>query len=213
MDIAAYAAEGELKDYWFLENVERGSENCLEGFLFPDTYDFYKNSTPREVLEKLLDNFEYRFSEEMRAQIDTLNANVTGGSYGVREVVIVASLIEKEAAAPAESPTIAGVIYNRLFNWGGTPAYLNIDAAIVYAQGGQSDTIDTSLDSPYNTYTHTGLTPTPISNPGLSSLKAALSPESHNYYYYVLNPSTGMHTFSTTYEEHSAYVNAYAEVQ
>ena len=213
VDIAAYAAEGELKDYWFLENVERGSENCLEGFLFPDTYDFYKNSTPREVLEKLLDNFEYRFSEEMRAQIDTLNANVTGGSYGVREVVIVASLIEKEAAAPAESPTISGVIYNRLFNWGGTPAYLNIDAAIVYAQGGQSDTIDTSLDSPYNTYTHTGLTPTPISNPGLSSLKAALSPESHNYYYYVLNPSTGMHTFSTTYEEHSAYVNAYAEVQ
>lgn len=206
VDAAAYAANGELKDYWFLEDVARGDQYCLEGFLFPDTYEFYKNSTPREALERMLNNFEKKFSEEMRAQIDTLNENVTGGGYTVRDVTIVASLIEKESAAPAESPAIAGVIYNRLFRWDGTPAYLNIDAAIVYAQGGNADTIDTSLDSPYNTYTHTGLTPTPISNPGLASLQAALQPESHNYYYYVLNPSTGMHQFSTTQEEHNAYI-------
>lgn len=205
VDIGAYAVDGELDDYWFLENVERGSEYCLEGFLFPDTYQFYKNSTPREALEKMLDNFEVRFNEEMRAQIETLNANVTGGGYTVREVVIVASLIEREAAAPSEAAAIAGVIYNRLFRWGDTPAYLNIDAALVYAQGGDNQTIDTTLDSPYNTYTHVGLTPTPIANPGLSSLEAALNPETHDYYYYVLNPSTGMHQFSTTYEEHEAY--------
>lgn len=209
-DIAAYAATGELEPYWFLEQVERGSEYCLEGFLFPDTYQFYKNSSPKEALEKMLDNFDYRFSEEMRAQLDTLNANVTGGSYGVREVTIVASLIEKESAAPAESPAIAGVIYNRLFRWGDTPAYLNIDASLVYAQGGDNSTIDTSIDSPYNTYTHTGLTPTPIANPGLSSLKAALDPEMHEYYYYVLNPSTGMHQFSKTYEEHEANRTSFA---
>ncbi|MDO5546318.1 MAG: endolytic transglycosylase MltG [Eubacteriales bacterium] len=211
-DLAAYAASGELKDYWFLDGVERGQEYCLEGFLFPDTYDFYKNSTPREVLEKLLDNFDRRFDEDMRAQIEILNANVTGGGYGVREVTIVASLIEKEAAAPAEAPAIAGVIYNRLFRWD-SPAYLNIDASIVYALDGKTDLTreDLQVDSPYNTYTHTGLTPTPISNPGLSSLQAALNPESHNYYYYVLNPDTGMHTFSTTYEEHSANVAAYSE--
>ena len=214
-DLAAYAANGELKDYWFLENVERGDQYCLEGFLFPDTYDFYKNSTPREVLEKLLDNFEVRFDDEMRAQIETLNANVTDGSFTVREVAIVASMIEKEAAAPSEAPNIAGVIYNRLFRWDGTPAYLNIDASIVYALDGKTDLTreDLQVDSPYNTYTHTGLTPTPISNPGLSSLRAALNPESHNYYYYVLNPETGMHAFSTTYEEHSANVAAYAEGQ
>ena len=205
VDIGAYAVDGELDDYWFLENAERGSEYCLEGFLFPDTYQFYKNSTPREALEKMLDNFEVRFNEEMRAQIETLNANVTGGGYTVREVVIVASLIEREAAAPSEAAAIAGVIYNRLFRWGDTPAYLNIDAALVYAQGGDNQTIDTTLDSPYNTYTHVGLTPTPIANPGLSSLEAALNPETHDYYYYVLNPSTGMHQFSTTYEEHEAY--------
>ena len=165
------------------------------------------------MLEKLLDNFDYRFNEEMRAQIETLNANVTGGGYTVREVTIVASMIEKEAAAPAESANIAGVIYNRLFRWGGTPAYLNIDAAIVYALDGKSDLTreDLQIDSPYNTYTNIGLTPTPISNPGLSSLQAALNPANHNYYYYVLNPETGMHTFSTTYEEHSANVAAYSE--
>ncbi len=210
VDIGAYAASGELDDYWFLENVDRGDQYCLEGFLFPDTYQFYRNSTPREALEKMLDNFEFRFDDEMRAQIDTLNANVTGGGYTVREVVIVASLIEREAAAPSEAGAIAGVIYNRLFRWGDTPAYLNIDAALVYAQGGNNETIDTQIDSPYNTYTHTGLTPTPIANPGLSSLKAALNPETHDYYYYVLNPSTGMHQFSTTYEEHEAYRAQYA---
>lgn len=211
VDIGAYAASGELDEHWFLEGVPRGSEYCLEGFLFPDTYQFYKNSTPKEALEKMLDNFEFRFSEEMRAQLDALNANVTGGSYGVREVVIVASLIEKESAAPAESPKIAGVIYNRLFRWGDTPAYLNIDAALVYAQGGDNTTINTQLDSPYNTYTNVGLTPTPIANPGLSSLQAALNPETHDYYYYVLNPATGMHQFSTTYEEHEAYRAQFAE--
>ena len=206
-DIAAYAANGELDDYWFLEGVERGSENCLEGYLFPDTYDFYKNSSPREVLTKLLDNFEIKFSEEMQGKLAELNGRITK-DYTVREIVIVASLIEKESAAPAESPAIAGVIYNRLFNWG-YPAFLNIDAAIVYAQGGNAEHIDTKLDSPYNTYTNIGLTPGPISNPGLSSLKAALDPESHNYYYYVLNPSTGMHQFSTTEAEHNAWVDTF----
>ena len=213
VDAAAYAANGELNDYWFLEGLQRGSETCLEGYLFPDTYEFYKNSTPEEALEKMLDNFGYRFNDEMRAQIDALNANVTGGGYTIREITIVASLIEKESAAPAESPKVAGVIYNRLFNWGGNPAYLNIDASIVYALDGKTDLTreDLQTDHPYNTYTNIGLTPGPISNPGLSSLKAALNPESHNYYFYVLNPSTGMHQFSTTNEEHNAYVRQFSE--
>ena len=208
-DFLKEANTGDFSQYRFWQYVPDDKDapdrflKC-EGYLFPDTYDFYKNSTPREVLEKMLDNFGYRFSEEMRAQIDTLNATVTDGSFTVREVTIVASLIEKESAAPSESPRIAGVIYNRLFHWD-YPALLNIDAAIIYAQDGVSDHIDTSLDSPYNTYLHTGLTPTPIANPGLASLQAALNPESHNYYYYVLNPATGMHQFSTTQEEHEQY--------
>ena len=213
-DIAAYAANGELNDYWFLENVERGTETCLEGYLFPDTYEFYKNSTPREALQRMLNNFEIKFDEEMRAQLDTLNAELTG-DYTIREITIVASLIEKESAAPVESPKVAGVIYNRLFNWGSNPPYLNIDASIVYALDGKAELTreDLQTDHPYNTYTRTGLTPGPIANPGLASLKAALNPESHNYYYYVLNPATGMHQFSTTNEEHNAYVRQFAEAE
>lgn len=206
-DAANYAATGELDEYWFLEGVERGTTNCLEGYLFPDTYEFYKNSTPKEALQRMLNNFGIRFNEEMRAQIDVLNEELTG-NYTVREITIVASLIEKESAAPAESPRIAGVIYNRLFNWD-SPAYLNIDASIVYAQGGEASTIDTSLDSPYNTYTNVGLTPGPISNPGLASLQAALNPESHDYFYYVLNPSTGMHQFSESQAQHNAYIREF----
>ena len=207
-DLAAYAANGELKEYWFLEGLDRGFEYCLEGFLFPDTYDFYKNSSPRDVLEKLLDNFEFRFNEEMRAQIETLNANVTGGTFDIHKVVIVASMIEKETAGNDESPKIASVIYNRLFNWGNTPPFLNIDASIVYALDGKTDLTadDLRIESPYNTYTNTGLTPGAISNPGLASLKAALNPETTNYYYYVLNPAEGVHKFSTTLDEHNAFI-------
>ena len=211
VDIAAYAANGELDDYWFLEGVQRGSENCLEGFLFPDTYDFYENSSPREVLEKMLDNFNHRFAEEMKAQLDSLNANVTGGTFDIHDVIIVASMIEKETANNEESPMIASVIYNRLFNWGSTPPYLNIDASIIYALDGKTDLTseDMRVDSPYNTYLHVGLTPGPIANPGLASIKAALNPETTKYYYYVLNPATGKHQFSSTLEEHESYVDQY----
>ena len=208
VDAAAYAANGQLNDYWFLEGVERGTENCLEGYLFPDTYEFYKNSTPREALQRMLNNFEIKFTEEMRAQLDTLNESLTG-DYTIREITIVASLIEKESAAPEESPKVAGVIYNRLFNWGDNPKLLGIDAAIVYAQGGNAEDIDTGIDHPYNTYRNPGLTPGPISNPGLASLKAALNPEMHDYFYYVLNPSTGTHQFSTTQAEHNAWIDQF----
>ena len=223
-DLAAYAASGELDFYWFLEGIDRGTENCLEGYLFPDTYQFYTNDTPRNVLQKMLNNFDYRFTEEMLAQLPLLNEEVSammranGRSQDyidshqltLADVVIVASLIEKETATAAEGYTIASVIYNRLYNWGDTPAYLNIDAAMVYALGGKTDLTadDLRIDHPYNTYLYTGLTPGPIANPGLSSLKAALDPSSTNYYYYVLDPSTGVHHFSRTYEEHQAFIRS-----
>ena len=221
-DLSAYAADGELEDYWFLEGVTRGDPYCLDGFLFPDTYQFYKNESPENVLDKLLSNFNNRFDEEMQAQIATLNEHLTalmrkGGKsedfiaqnqFTVRDVVIVASMIEKETSSAEEGSTIASVIYNRLFNWGDNPAYLNIDASIVYALEGKTDLTqdDLKVDSPYNTYTHTGLTPGAISNPGLASLKAALAPQDTNYYYYVLDPSTGSHRFTTTYDEHQAAI-------
>ena len=221
-ELEAYAAAGELDEYWFLDGVERGEANCLEGFLFPDTYNFYMNDSPEVVLEKMLDNFDYRFSEEHEAQLEVLNNWLTGlmqengkdESYiqgnllDVREVVIVASLIEKETAGADESSTIASVIYNRLYDWGDTPRFLNIDAALLYVLGHKEvlTNEDLQVDSPYNTYTNTGLVPGPIANPGLSSIEAALNPKGTNYYYYVLDPSTGDHLFASSASEHEANV-------
>lgn len=218
-DLEAYAASGELDDYWFLEGVERGDKYCLEGFLFPDTYDFYENSSPRLALEKMLDGFNYRFTQELYNQLPTLNARLTEmmrkngfddtfiaeNQMDLRSVLTVASLIEEETANNAESYKIASVIYNRLFNWGNNPRYLNIDAAIFYALGEHKEALtaeDLQIESPYNTYTHTGLVPGPISNPGLASIQAALNPEDTSYYYYVLDPEEGAHLFNKTYEAH-----------
>lgn len=221
-ELEAYAAGGELDEYWFLSGVQRGEANCLEGFLFPDTYNFYLNDSPETVLEKLLDTFDYRFSEEHQAQLETLNetlreqmqasgkdeAYIADNLLDVRDVVIIASLIEKETAGADESATIASVIYNRLYDWGDTPRYLNIDASLMYVLGHKEALTneDLQVDSPYNTYTHTGLVPGPIANPGLNSIEAALEPADTNYYYYVLDPETGDHLFASTASEHEANV-------
>ena len=214
-----FAASGELSSYWFLEDVERGDKYCLEGFLFPDTYNFYQGGGAEHAITKLLNGFNNKFNEDMQNALDALNkdlaatmrANGKSDDYvvenmlTVQELITVASLIEKEAASAAESPNIASVIYNRLYDWGSNPRYLNIDAAIVYVTGNNKE-IDTSVDSPYNTYLNTGLTPTPIANPGMSSIEAALKPADTNYYYYVLNPETGSHVFASSYDEHAANV-------
>ena len=217
-DLEKWAANGELSEYWFLDGVQRGDKYCLEGFLFPDTYDFYENSTPRAALEKMLDGFEYRVNEKILEQIPVLNEHLTAmmrkngssetfiaeNQLDIRDVINVASLIEKETASNQESYRIASVIYNRLFNWGSTPRFLNIDATVIYALGGKTDLTseDMIIDSPYNTYVYQGLTPGPIANPGLASIEAALNPESTSYYYYVLDPGAGVHQFSQTLAEH-----------
>ena len=221
-ELEAYAATGELGDYWFLEGVERGDRYCLEGFLFPATYDFYENSTPKQVLTKMLNAFEMYFSEEIYAKLDVLNgqlrelmvasgkdeAYIADNLLSLRDLINVASLIEKESSGAEESPSIASVIYNRLYQWGDTPRYLNIDASIIYALDGKTNLTseDMSVDSPYNTYNRTGLPIGPIANPGLSSIMAALEPASTPYYYYVLDPAVGTHIFAKTYEEHKKNV-------
>ena len=130
----------------------------------------------------------------------------------LRGLITVASLIEEETASATESHKIASVIYNRLYNWGSSPRFLNIDAAIFYALGEHKSALtseDLQIDSPYNTYVYQGLVPGPISNPGLDSIKAALDPENTSYYYYVLNPAEGKHDFSKTLDEHEKKVDKY----
>ena len=205
-ELEEYAANGELDEYWFLEGVERGDKYCLEGYLFPNTYDFYENDDPERVLEKMLDAFDAAFTDVMKQNLEELKG------YSIREVIIIASMIEKETANTAESFTVSSVIYNRLNNSSEFP-YLNIDATIVYALGGKSDLTedDLKIDSPYNTYTNKGLTPGPISNPSQNSIAAALDPEDTDYYYYAFDPSTNAHHFSKTYKEHQAFLDSLKE--
>lgn len=221
--LETYAETSQFSSYWFLEGMERGNKYCLEGFLFPDTYKFFTNDTPQRIFHKLLSRFGDQFDEEMVAQIDELNARLVqmykknGYSeeyanerkLSVYEVVIIASMIEKETAHSGESQDIAAVIYNRLTNPGNYP-YLNIDATVVYALGGKTDLTkeDLQVDHPYNTYKYEGLVPGPISNPGLLSLKSALKPSEEKYYYYVLDPSVGEHHFSKTYQEHLDFIES-----
>ena len=222
-ELEEYAANGEFSDFWFLEGVERGDRYCLEGFLFPDTYDFYEHSTPREALGKMLLGFQARVDqEETTAALAALNerlsammrakgcseAHISEHQLSLRDLLIVASLIEEETASSKESPLIASVIFNRLTEDQMYERYLNIDAAIIYATG-DADNIDTSIDHPYNTYKYAGLTPGPISNPGLDSINGALHFEDSEYYYYVLNPETEMHQFSKTLAEHEEWVEKF----
>lgn len=220
-DLMACAAEAEF-DYWFLEEIPYGEATRLEGFLFPDTYDFYESDDPERVLDKLLSNFNKKFSEQAQEQLELLNEQLaqclTNGGYdesyiashklSIRDLITVASMIEKETADASESGNIASVIYNRLCNPGSFPC-LQIDATVVYALGGIDHPLtyeDTQVDSPYNTYLVQGLPAGPISNPGLSSITAALNPQETDYFYYALDNSTGFHHFSETYDEHNQFL-------
>lgn len=218
-ELETYAANGELGDYWFLEGISRGNKYCLEGYLFPATYDFYENSSPKQVLTKMLDAFEANYSQELQDQLASLNTRlsemmrkngcteeyIAGNQMDLHKVITVASLIEKEMANEDESQTIASVIYNRLTEDQAYERYLNIDATIFYALDERKEALtaeDLQIESPYNSYTNPGLVPGPIASPGLACIKAALDPADTGYYYYVLDPSAGSHIFNKTYEEH-----------
>lgn len=207
-DLKAYRVQS---DYWFLEGMDLSAEYPLEGFLYPDTYEFYVNGSPREVFSRFLSRFGNIMEEKLKDvalkdYVAKLNDRL-GKDYTLYDVMIVASMIEKESANSGENYELSSVIYNRLVNPSQFP-YLKIDATIVYAQGGNTETIDRELDSPYNTYKNKGLPPTPICNPSLLSIQAALNPADTDYYYYALDPSTGSHHFSKTSKEHQAFLNS-----
>lgn len=186
----------------FLQDIPLGDYRRLEGYLFPDTYTFYLNEDPKTAINKLLVNFDSKFTDEMRAQ-------VAQTEYSIRDILTIASLIEKETDGEDEKK-IASVIYNRLERpTAETAGFLNIDASILYATGGTE--VDTTADTPYNTYTNKGLPPGPIANPGMAAINAAMNPdETGYYYYYVLNPENNRHEYSTNYNDHMALVNKYA---
>lgn len=222
-ELEEYAANGELSDYWFLEGVERGDKYCLEGYLFPDTYDFYVDDDPGRVLEKLLSAFDDRFTEKMHESLGQINdiyasrlrdegyseEYIAEHQIGIREVVIIASMIQKESASSDENYIISSVIYNRLVS--DDFPLLQIDATVVYAWGGEIEDVlyeHMQIDDPHNTYMYEGLPIGPISNPGRDALYAAMSPSDTDepYYYYVLNPDTWKHEFFSSYDDFENYL-------
>lgn len=183
---------------WFLKDAN----NNLEGYLYPDTYNFFVESTPEEVVERMLN----RLDEKIQPYQDEL----TNHKLNIHEIMTIASLIEKEARHDEDRPKISSVIYNRL----NKDMILQIDASILYATGHKEEILKTDLqiDSPYNLYKYKGLPPTPIASPGIKSIEAALFPDTTDYLYYVADRKTGYHHFSKTYEEHKANTNKYWKV-
>jgi len=180
--------------YEFLSDIPYGEENRLEGYLFPDTYQFFTSSSPEEAISKFLDNFQSKMTEEMRQKCAQLG-------YSEREILTIASLIEMEAGTDTERATISSVIFNRLSS--SYYPYLQIDATVQYALEERKENLtyaDLEVDSPYNTYKYQGLPPGPIANPGLASIRAALNPEYTGYYFYALNKN-GTHEFFSTYSQ------------
>ena len=177
----------------------------VEGFLLPNTYDIPKEYTPLQIAEMMIKSFDKKITPIYLEKKSKLPVNLT-----LKEVVTLASLVEREASVPEERPIIAGVYYNRLK----IGMRLECDATIQYALGHQKKELlysDLEIDSPYNTYKYEGLPPGPIANPGEEALKAVLNPTKHNYYFYVLNgiKNNGTHVFSETAREHEHAVDKY----
>jgi uncharacterized YceG family protein len=186
----------------FRYGAPRGTRS-LEGFLFPATYELNVGAPARDLVERQLAAFRDNFAG---VNLDrSRRKNLT--AY---DVLIIASMVEREAQLAKERPLIAAVIYNRLSD--GTP--LGIDATTRYALDKPSGALRQSeleLDSPYNTRKRAGLPPTPIGNPGLSSIRAAAAPANVKYRYFVVKPGTcGEHVFAATIEEHDRNVARYA---
>jgi UPF0755 protein len=195
-----------------------------EGYLFPDTYRFKKATPPEKVLETMLARHRAVFDELKKLHARSVDKLKKQLSWTDRELVILASIVEKEAADPAERPTIASVFYNRLTSPSFTSRRLETDPTIRYgctipakkSPGCVGWQITDRLrraqlddaDNLYNTYQRPGLPPGPISNPGRGSLEAVMAPVDSDYLYFVARDARS-HVFSKSYEEHTRAVNKY----
>lgn len=178
------------RDLWILDNLE--DDTILDGYLFPETYRVFPDSTPQEVVRKMVRTLQQSLTDELLRDIDEQGRSI-------HEVLTLASIVEKES--PVEDmPDVAGVFYKRLQ----AGIRLESDATVNYVLGTkklQPTFADTEVDHPYNTYENPGLPPGPIGNPGMAAIRAAVYPADNPYLYFLHKP-TGETVFSRTFAEH-----------
>ncbi len=190
-------------NYPFLKNIPTDTKYPLEGYLFPDTYIIRKGATPEEIIIKMLNRFEEVISQYTNY--------VNTSSYNLNEILTIAAIVEQEAKLSEERPVIAGVIYNRL----NADMRLQMCSTIQYVLEKRKAALsysDLEISSPYNTYRNDGLPIGPICAPGEDSIRAALMPDTHDYFFFVVkNEQEGSHSFSATAAEHERNKSRYLQ--
>ena len=204
-DLIEAAKNYVFTEFDFVDNENLGEITRLEGYLAPDTYEFFEDSAPEAALSRMLENFDSWMSVEVRDQI------VKSG-YTLDEIVVMASLIEKEAIGDDEErKNIGSVLYNRIENPSfETYGLLQLDSTIYYilrSQGLPDEDFSTSIESGYNTYLYPGLPVGAICNPSRSALMAAVYPNDTDYYYFAYGIDNVSHFFYD-YNEHLNFVNS-----
>ena len=180
--------------YWFLKEAKN-----LEGFLFPDTYEFFLDSSPEPVVKRFLNNFKRRTASIFSGKEDQ-----------VMDVIIMASMVEREVPDFGDDrPLVAGLLWRRLK----INMPLQVDATICFVKNplgcGDVLPVDLEIDSPYNTYLNHGLPPGPISNPGLNAINAAINPKESLFWFFLSCPQTKKTVFAQTYGEHKQNIVKY----
>ncbi len=184
------------KQGYLLDDSFLRAATAHEGYLFPDTYRMFKDFTAEDLIKKMRDNLDRKLTSQLRADIAA-----SGRSVG--DIMIMASILQKEVRTEREMKLASGVFWDRL----SVGQALQSCATLAYILGvnkPQYSYEDTQVDSPYNTYQHRGLPPGPVSNPGLVAINAAIHPQESDYNYFLARPDTGETIFSKTLEEHNA---------
>ncbi|MCX6761219.1 MAG: endolytic transglycosylase MltG [Candidatus Nealsonbacteria bacterium] len=191
-DISELKAKDFKGEFGFLKSVPDSAS--LEGFLFPDTYEFSYEASKEDIAKKMLDNFDQKLTAVLRQETEKQKKTIF-------DIITMASLIEKEVKTKEDKEIVSGILWKRLKS----KMPLQVDATILYLTAKENSNVsidETKIDSPYNTYKYLGLPQGPICNPGIESIQAAIYPKSSVYWYYLSTPE-GKTIFSRTLEEHN----------
>jgi len=184
--------------YDFLK--DKSDEVSLEGYLFPDTYRFFPDASIEDVVDKMLRNFDKKLTDQMRKDIKKQDKTIF-------DIIIMASIVEREVRTEDDRPIVSGIFWKRLE----AGQALQADSTVNYITGKKTPAVsldDLQIDSAYNTYKYAGLTPGPISNPGIASIVAAIYPEDSEYWYFLTDKEGNVH-YAEDFEKHVENKNKY----